>query len=102
MDDIYKLKKQLKTFLADSSIVESIIVEPSVILTQIELLDMAHDAMMIWMREYNGGVDLYTHAERMEYLEKEKIKIIKVRDLMLESIESSTELLDSLKSLVDE
>ncbi len=102
MDDIYKLKKQLKMFLPDSNQVDMKGIEVATIYAQIETLDMAHDAMMIWMREYNGGVDLYTHAERMQYLEKEKIKIIKVRDLMLEAIEESSKLLDFLNAKVNE
>jgi len=45
-------------------------------------LDSADKGMMDWMHNYNGGQDLYTHKEIMEYLEGEKKKISDVKVYM--------------------
>jgi hypothetical protein len=73
-------------------------VNSDLIYKQIEKLDMAHDAMMNWMREYNGGIDLFTHNEKMEYLEKEKVKIEEVKTMMLEVIEDTKTFLSNSKT----
>lgn len=43
-------------------------------------LDSADRGMMDWMHNYNGGQDLYSHQEIMDYLgaEKEKISGVKI------------------------
>lgn len=45
-------------------------------------LDSADKGMMDWMHNYNGGQDLYTHKEIMEYLEGEKKAISEVKVYM--------------------
>ena len=78
MDDIYKLKGQLKEKIDNAPAmaedkkkeIESIIVR----------LDSASEGMMVWMRKFNPLPDSLGEEQAKEYLEGEMEKIKKVRE----------------------
>lgn len=60
---------------------------------RIQALSEASKAMMQWMRKYNKPSDTMKHQEVMEYLEKEKEKIIDVKNQINTSIQKAEEAL---------
>lgn len=60
---------------------------------QIARLQIADEAMMQWMRNFEINQEGWSHDSIMSYLEVEKKSISLVRDQMLEAIESAEELL---------
>ena len=87
MNDIYKLKGQLKERidntpgLADDKKkeIESIIVR----------LDSASEGMMVWMRKFNPLPDSLGEEQAKEYLEGEMEKIKKVREDVRKALEDA-------------
>ena len=97
MSTIHRLKKQLKAI--DTTIVKS--PDYPTILTHLNLLEKADDGMMGWMAEFDNPAPDAEEAVALKYLEKEKTKISEVRELMLESINSTkTILLEAQKTTV--
>ena len=63
-------------------------------------LEKAHDGMMVWMNNFKSPAKLRSsrsHEEIMQYLQDEKTAIERVRDDMLNSIESGAALLSDLE-----
>lgn len=52
-------------------------------------LDSADKGMMDWMHNYNGGKDLYSHREIMDYLDAEKKKISEVKTYMESTLDET-------------
>ena len=87
MDNIYKLKGQLKEKLANTpgmadekkQEIEGIILR----------LDSASEGMMVWMRKFNPLPDSVGEEQAKEYLEGEMEKIKKVRDDVRKALEEA-------------
>jgi hypothetical protein len=87
MDDIYKLKGQLKERIDNTPAmaedkkkeIESIIVR----------LDSASEGMMVWMRKFNPLPDSLGEEQAKEYLEGEMEKIKKVREDVRKALEDA-------------
>lgn len=88
MNDIYKLKGQLKERIDNTpglaegkkKEIESIIVR----------LDSASEGMMVWMRKFNPLPDSLGEEQAKEYLEGEMEKIKKVREDVRKALEDAT------------
>jgi len=87
MDNIHEARKTLKEKLttADSTEVSALL----------EKLDSADEAMMVWMEDFNSSFETMPIQEQKKYLELEKEKITKVRDMMMGSLEESQKWMDS-------
>jgi hypothetical protein len=89
MNDIYKLKGQLKETIDNTpglaedkkKEIESIIVR----------LDSASEGMMVWMRKFNPLPDSLGEEQAKEYLEGEMEKIKKVREDVRKALEDAEE-----------
>ena len=90
MDDIYKLKQELKKQISDTSnLVDE---KRRTIEATILKLDSAGEAMMVWMRNFNPLPDSLGEEKAREYLEDQQEKIKKVKEEMLDAINKATEL----------
>lgn len=89
MDDIYKLKEQLKDKIANTpdmaadkkQEIEGIILR----------LDSASEGMMVWMRNFNPLPDSTGEQEARDYLESEMEKIKKVGEDVRKALEEAKE-----------
>ena len=90
MDDIYKLKQELKKQIADSS--NLAIEKRRTIEATILRLDSASENMMVWMRNFNPLPDSLGEEKARTYLEEQQEKIEKVKEEMLEAINAAKEL----------
>ncbi len=87
MDDLYKLKEQLKKQIASSpemaedqkKKIESIIIQ----------LDSASEGMMVWMRNFDPLPDSLGEEKARTYLEEQKVKVTKVKEDMLKAIDEA-------------
>jgi hypothetical protein len=87
MNDIYKLKEELKKDIADApGMVEN---KRKEIESAILQLDAASEAMMDWMRNFNPLPDSLGEERAREYLEEQKIKVDKVKEEMLRAIDGA-------------
>lgn len=59
---------------------------------QADQLDESHEAMMAWMRQFKPDTAI-TGDKMTEYLEDQKLKMIEVRDLMVNSLKEGKALL---------
>lgn len=91
MQDMMRLRKELKK---QKSTLDSTSLENATIDTLILNLENADKGMMDWMHNYNGGQNLYTHEEVMNYLEAEKEKMAKVKIDTDKSMEAATKYLN--------
>jgi len=90
MNDIYKLKEELKKDIANTSdLVEK---KRKEIESAIVQLDAASESMMDWMRNFNPLPDSLGEEKARLYLEEQKVKVVKVKDAMLQAIEEAKEL----------
>jgi hypothetical protein len=90
MDDIYKLKEQLKRQITDApNMVQE---KRKAIETAILRLDSASDGMMVWMRNFNPLPDSLGEEQARQYLEDEKKKVTRVKEDMLEAIDEAKSL----------
>jgi hypothetical protein len=87
MNDIYKLREQLKKRLADTP--DMIADKKKEMESTILKLDAASDEMMVWMRNFNPIPDSLGEANAREYLQEEKVKVNKVKADMLKAIEDA-------------
>ena len=87
MDDIYKLKQELKKQMADSSTLT--IEKKKTIEATILTLDSASENMMVWMRNFNPLPDSLGEEKARAYLEEQQEKITKVKEEMLEAIDKA-------------
>lgn len=63
---------------------------------QADKLDESHEAMMIWMRQFNPNQDAsVTDSSYHVYLQDQKGKMIEVRDLMVDALKEGKALLGS-------
>lgn len=89
MEDIYKLKSQIKEKIANSP---NLIKERKDRLEKLTLqLDSANNAMMNWMHQFNPLPDSADQEEARAYLEDQMEKIKKVKEEMLSIIEKGKE-----------
>lgn len=88
MDEIYRLKEQLKNKIATTpALAEE---KKQELENTIAGLDSASESMMDWMHQYSPIPDSVDGAEKArEYLENEMEKIRKVKEDMLEAIEKA-------------
>lgn len=90
MNDIYKLKEELKKDIANApGLVET---KRKQIESAIVQLDAASESMMDWMRNFNPLPDSLGEEKARQYLEEQKVKVVKVKDAMLQAIEEAKEL----------
>ena len=87
MDNIHEARKTLKEKLTTADSLE--------VSALLEKLDSADEAMMVWMEDFNSSFETMPIQEQKKYLELEKEKITKVRDLMMGSLEESQKWMDS-------
>ncbi|HMG90493.1 MAG TPA: hypothetical protein VK589_10540 [Chryseolinea sp.] len=85
MDDIYKLKGQLKERIANTPGMAD--EKKKKIESIISTLDSASEGMMVWMRKFNPLPDSVGEEQAKEYLEGEMEKIKKVRDDVRKALE---------------
>src|SRR6186997_1604375 len=89
MDDIYKLKQELKKQMADSSTLA--VEKRKMIEGTILRLDSASENMMVWMRNFNPIPDSLGEEKARAYLEDQQERIKKVKEEMLEAINAAKE-----------
>ena len=85
-NDIHKLKKELKNRLEDTQ-------DSTAIFDLIKELDNADEFMMVWMDQYQKVDMTKDTSENMSYLRDQKVKIIEVKEAMLNSIKHTEEYL---------
>lgn len=65
---------------------------------QVELLDSAHESMMVWMNAYVPDYELDHDADQsIKFYEEQKVRIAEVKDLMLKSIEDGKTTLEKME-----
>lgn len=87
MDDIYKLKQELKKQISDTSNLAD--EKRKIIEATILKLDSASESMMVWMRNFNPLPDSLGEEKARAYLEEQQEKITKVKEEMLEAIDKA-------------
>lgn len=87
MNDIYKLKQELKKQLEESKNLAA--EKKQEIENTIAKLDSASDGMMVWMREFDPIPDSLGEERAREYLENEMERVKKVKQDILEAIEKA-------------
>jgi hypothetical protein len=85
MDDIMKLKAQLKLIKADTA---EVLPSDELILVNnlIDNLEKADKSMMNWMRNYDSLMEGMSEEEKLTYLMKEEAAIKLVKQKMLSAI----------------
>jgi hypothetical protein len=87
MEDIYKIKSQLREKIANSpDMVESKKQEIEAMILQ---LDAASKAMMGWMHDFDPLPDSVDEEQAREYLEDQMVKIRKVKEEMMTALEEA-------------
>lgn len=87
MNDIYKLREQLKKQIADTAgLVDE---KKKAIESAILKLDSSSEGMMVWMRNFNPLPDSLGEEKARAYLEDQKVKVEKVKKDMLQAIEEA-------------
>ena len=90
MNDIYKLKEELKKDIANApDLVEK---KRKEIESAIVQLDAASESMMDWMRNFDPLPDSSGEEKARQYLEEQKLKVDRVKETMLQAIEKAEEL----------
>ena len=87
MDDIYKLKGQLKKKISETPGMPA--EKKTAIESAIVKLDSASEGMMIWMRKFTPPSDSTSEEKEKEYLEDQKVKVQKVKEDMLKAIDNA-------------
>tara|TARA_B110000037_G_scaffold190376_1_gene223195 strand:- start:613 stop:1041 length:429 start_codon:yes stop_codon:yes gene_type:complete len=76
----------------DSDTTDSAQLVRVMLVRKVELLDSAHEAMLVWMDEYVTDYELeHTSDESITFYEGQKVSISEVKDIMLKSIEDGKE-----------
>lgn len=87
MNDIYKLKEELKKQIAETpGLVEE---KKKELEGTIAKLDSASESMMVWMRNFNPLPDSLGEEQAREYLENEMQKVKKVKEDIMEALEKA-------------
>lgn len=87
MDDLYKAKTALKRRLTATPPPSE--EEIKTINDKISRIDAASEGMMVWMRQFNPVSDSAGEEEAKAYLEAELIKVKKVKEDILQALESA-------------
>ncbi|MBP6396713.1 MAG: hypothetical protein KBF57_02385 [Saprospiraceae bacterium] len=87
MDNIHEARKTLKEKLSTADSTE--------VYALLEKLDLADEAMMVWMEDFNSSFETMPIQEQKKYLELEKEKITKVKDMMMGSLEETQKWVES-------
>ena len=87
MDDIYKLKQELKKQISDSANLAD--EKRKMIEATILKLDSASESMMVWMRNFNPLPDSLGEEKARAYLEDQQAKIKSVKEEMLDAIDKA-------------
>lgn len=87
MDDIYRLKEELKNKIANAPDMKEDVKRE--IESKVSQLDSAADEMMDWMHQFNPIPDSVGQEKAREYLENEMEKIKKVREDIYKAIEKA-------------
>jgi hypothetical protein len=87
MNDIYKLKEQLKDKIANTP--DMVAEKKQQIESTISRLDSASEGMMVWMRNFNPLPDSVGEQEARDYLESEMEKIKKVSEDVRKALEDA-------------
>jgi len=97
MDDIMKLKAQLKLIKADTA---QVLPSDDLILVNnlIDNLEKADKSMMKWMRSYDSLMEDMTEEEKIAYLKKEEAAIKLVKQKMLSAISEAKLFLEKHKN----
>jgi len=90
LDDIYKLKESLKNKIANTPTLAN--EKKQEIESTIVKLDSASEGMMNWMHKFNPLPDSADESAAREYLEKEKVKMEKVKQDILQALEKGNAL----------
>ncbi|MBL7857868.1 MAG: hypothetical protein JNM57_09275 [Cyclobacteriaceae bacterium] len=88
MNDIYKLKEELKNKVVHEALSDE---QKKEIESTISKLDSASNSMMVWMREFNPVPDSIGEEKAREYLENEMERVKKVKDNILEALAAAKE-----------
>lgn len=86
MNDLYKAKNSLQTRLKLPGLPEQ---ERKEIEIKIAHIDSASEGMMVWMRQFDPPADSLGEEKARAYLENELVKVKKVREDILEALEST-------------
>ena len=89
--EINRVRRQLANFDKDSTLTEQ---EVKSLNDQILALTKAEESMNTWMVEYKAPSKEDSFEKAMEYLNKEKVRITEVKELMLSSLENGIKLRD--------
>ena len=85
MNDLHKAKTSIQTRLALPGVPES---ERQELQQKIAEIDSANEDMMVWMRQFEPVSDSVGEDSARAYLEKELVKIKKIRVNILRALES--------------
>lgn len=94
MSDINRVKRKLKDHLEEDAINDDSL--KSKMNANIDELIAAENSMMDWMKDFKAPKKDDPDQQVIDYLNEEKIKISRVSDQMLSSLENSTKLMDQL------
>lgn len=89
MDDLYKLKQELKNKVTSSK--DMVTEKQQELETVIQQIDSASRGMMVWMRQFQPETDSLDEESYKSYLEAELAKVKKVRQDILDAIERAKE-----------
>jgi len=87
MNDIYKLKEQLKNKIANTP--DMVAEKKQQIEGTISRLDSASEGLMVWMRNFNPLPDSVGEQEARDYLESEMEKIKQVSEDVRKALEDA-------------
>jgi hypothetical protein len=94
IDTLMKLKRQLKERVSQIDTMNSVNKKKvDAILSSVEQLEEADEAMMQWMRTYQDPDQKMGKAEALQYLERKKKEILEVKAKMLAGQEAATSML---------
>ncbi|MBK8698852.1 MAG: hypothetical protein IPN29_04660 [Saprospiraceae bacterium] len=83
MDDIHDARKKLKASMDTGDSIK--------VFMLLKQLDDADEAMMVWMEDFNSSFESMPIQEQRKYLDGEMLKINRVRELMLNAIDSANQ-----------
>jgi hypothetical protein len=84
MDDLYKMKKEMQSKLADSVNLNAD--QKSEMKQRIQELDSASNSMMVWMRQFNPPTDSTDTEGYREYMETQLELVKKMREEVLQAL----------------
>lgn len=100
MSEIVEISSGIKEMRAelDTDTTDSAALIRKNLVLQVELLDSAHESMMVWMNEYVPDYDLDHDADQsIKFYEEQKVRIAEVKELMLKSIEDGKNTLEKME-----